>query len=384
MKIRSSILTYLLFFISFSIAFAGGYLVHVQVSRSQQEFSLLKQAYNILENHALEELPEDPAIEYGMIRGMLQAYSDPNTIFVEPVEHELSSDNLEGSFGGIGVRISRDDQANFIIFPFPDSPSEKAGLMEGDQIISVDDLDITPDLDMSTLQASIRGPVGKSVRISIIRPPDEQIYTVHIVRTSISIPSVTWHPLLEEPRVGLIEINIIAASTPDEIQKAVRELQDRGVTHFILDLRDNRGGLLNSGVEITRLFLKEGKILQEQYRGKPIKTYHVTKSGPLAEIPLAVFVNANTASAAEIIAGAIKAQNRATVIGTHTFGKDTIQLVFDLNDGSSLHVTAAKWWIPDLDPLSKGGLEPNILVTGNQSQTEEYIDTAVEVLLQNE
>lgn len=382
MKIKSPILTYITFFISFSVAFSGGYFVHLQISRSQENFSLLNQAFEILKNHALDELPADPALEYGMIRGMLQAYGDPNTIFVEPVEHELNSDNLEGEFGGIGVRFSRDAEENFILFPFPDSPAEKAGLIEGDRIISIDNLEINPDMELNTLLAAIRGPVGKAVTISVIRPADENIYTVRIVRSSISIPSVTWRPVLREPRLGIIEINIIAASTPDEVKRAVDDLQDQGVTYYVLDLRDNRGGLLEAGVDISRLFLKEGIILQEQYRGQPVKTYQVTEIGPLADLPLTVFVNHNTASAAEIIAGALKTQLRATIIGTHTYGKDTIQLVFDLQDGSSLHVTAAKWWIPDLNPLSEGGLQPDISLSDDQ--IDSYIEAAMEVFYKDE
>jgi carboxyl-terminal processing protease len=371
-----------MFFISFSIAFGGGYFVHLQISRSQEDFALLNQAYQILKNHALVELPADPAIEYGMIRGMLQAYGDPNTIFVEPIEHELNSDDLEGGFGGIGVRISRDAEENFILFPFPDSPAEKAGLIEGDRIVSIDDLEIGPDMELNTLLAAIRGPVGKAVKISVLRPGDDRLYTVRIVRTTISIPSVTWRSVQREPRMGLIEINIIAASTPDEIQKAVDDLQDQGVTHFVLDLRDNRGGLLEAGVDISRLFLKEGVILQEQYREQPIKTYEVTKAGSLADLPLAAIVNHHTASAAEIIAGALKAHQRATIIGTHTYGKDSIQLVFDLNDGSSLHVTAAKWWIPDLYPLSEGGLQPDISLSDDQ--IDPYLEAAMEVFFIDE
>ena len=146
-------------------------------------------------------------------------------------------------------------------------------------------------------------------------------------------------------------------------------------------MRGNRGGLLDSGVDIARLFLTEGVVIEEQYRDKEANAYQVNKSGPLAEIPLVLLVNADTASAAEIIAGALQAQGRALIIGTQTFGKDSIQFVFDLEDGSSLHVTAAKWWVPGLAaPVGEGGLQPDILVSEENTETDPFIGSAIQTL----
>jgi carboxyl-terminal processing protease len=229
----------------------------------------------------------------------------------------------------------------------------------------------------------VRGPVGKTVALRLSRPPDYSTVEVTILRKEIAQPSVTWHLEPSQPKVGVVEINIIAASTPGEIEKAVADLQERGATHFILDLRDNGGGLLSAGVDTASLFLEEGVVMQQQYRGKDVETFRVQRPGTLSGIPLAVLVNQNTASAAEIIAGALQAHGRAMLVGTPTFGKDSIQLIFELQDGSSMHVTAAKWWIPGLEkPEDVAGLQPDRLVEGDNPQGEDYIQYAIQALLQ--
>jgi carboxyl-terminal processing protease len=156
---------------------------------------------------------------------------------------------------------------------------------------------------------------------------------------------------------------VIAASTPGEVEKAVNDLWQRQAQAYVLDLRNNFGGLLSAGVDIARLFLMEGVVMEHRYRDQDVEVFQVERPGPFVDLPLAVLVNENTASAAEIIAGALQVHQRAQIIGTPTYGKDTIQLVFELKDGSSLHVTSAQWWIPGLNPpIGESGLQPDIIV----------------------
>jgi carboxyl-terminal processing protease len=194
---------------------------------------------------------------------------------------------------------------------------------------------------------------------------------------------VTWHIAPDNPTIGIINVNIIAESTSEEIQKAVKEMQGKGSHQFILDLRDNGGGLLTAGVDIAKLFLEDGIILQQQYRGEDIDTFVVNSPGQLADLPLILLVNHNTASAAEIVAGALQVFDRALLVGESTFGKDSIQLIFDLQDDSSLHVTAAKWWIPGLSPaLSDNGLQPDIAVIPDDSGEDLVMKAAIQSLLE--
>ncbi len=240
---------------------------------------------------------------------------------------------------------------------------------------------INPEIAMEVIQAAIRGPEGSTVRLEIAHPPTFNAVEIKIKRKSIPLPSVTRLLDPDNPKLGVIRVNAITASTPNEILEGINELQSRGGTHFVLDLRDNGGGLLTTGIETARLFLREGVILQQQYRNKGVETFRVDEPGPLVDVPLAVLVNHGTASAAEIIAGALQAHKRATLIGAPTFGKDTVQLVFDLKDGSSLHVTAGKWWIPDL-PAAEGenGLQPDIILAAEDTNPNSAMVAASQIL----
>jgi len=361
------------------LTFGAGYLFHQQQT-NEASFALLDEARTILINHGLKNPPVDPNLEYGMIRGMLQAYDDPYTIFLEPPQNELQNNRLEGKFGGIGAQLEQDDQGFWTLYPFPNSPAQQAGLLDGDRILYVDDLEITLQTTADELQAALRGPVGQEVRLKVGRLPDYSPRTFNIIRQEIALPSVTWRLAPEEPRLGVLKVNVVAASTTDEIQRAVEDLQQRGATAFVLDLRDNPGGLLDAGVDIARLFLKEGSVMQQQYRGQEVKTFEVEKPGPLADLPLAVLINHGSASAAEIAAGALQAHQRATLIGEPSYGKDSIQLVFTLQDGSSLHVTSAKWWIPGLQkPVGEQGLQPDILIdpAGSAGDSDPYLQAAI-------
>jgi len=366
-----------------ALGFAGGYYYKTFLDLRQEEWPLLAQAYDILERHALEPLPTPPALEYGMIRGMLQAYDDPYTSFVEPVQHELERDTLVGHFGGIGVRLGRDPENYIVMYPFPEGPAAGAGIQDGDRLLQVEDQPVTPETKTEEVQAAVRGPVGRVVRITFGRPPDYIPQERKIKRAEIALPSVTWHLDAGVPSVGVVEINVIAASTPEEVEKAIADLQARGAAAFVLDLRDNFGGLLTAGVETAELFLREGTVIEQQYRGREVETFRLTRPGPLASAPLAVVVNQHTASAAEIIAGALRAHQRALLVGSKTFGKDSIQLVFDLKDGSSLHVTAARWWVPNLTPPIGAGLEPDVPVSPpeDDSGPDPAIQAAIELLL---
>jgi carboxyl-terminal processing protease len=297
----------------------------------------------------------------------------------------LNNDTLSGSYGGIGAQMSRDPEGHFIIHPFPEGPAAESGVLDGDRLVKVDGTVITAEFPMEELIALVRGPEGRTITLTIARPPDYHHLDFNITRADIPLPSVTYHIDILEPRLGVLRVNVIASSTPVEIQDAVQELKTRGATHFVLDLRGNGGGLLKEGVDIARIFLAKGVIIQHQYRGGKVETNSVKRPGPLAKIPLAILVDQNTASAAEIISGALQNQGRAPLIGTNTFGKDSIQLVFELEDKSSLHVTSAKWWVPDLEPpVGDGGLLPDISISSeNNDDSDPFIDAAIQYFFGN-
>jgi carboxyl-terminal processing protease len=384
MTFKRSFLLASLLIITISLSFFSGYLFKGYLNADTGDWPILSEVYEILQEKGLKAMPAKTNLEYGMIRGLLQAYNDPYTIFVEPPQHVLEGNALQGSYGGIGVRLGRDAEGNILLYPFPDGPAAKAGIQEGDHLLAVDKLQITTQTPTDTAEAALRGPVSKNVKITIGRAPSFSPTDYSILRVEIPLPSVTWHLDPGESRLGIIEVNIIASTTPQEIQNAVKDMQSRGATAFALDLRDNYGGLLTAGVDTARLFLKDGIVIQQQYRGKDLETYRVDSPGALSGLSLVVLVNKNTASAAEIIAGALKEQGRAKIIGTSTYGKDTVQLVYDLKDGSSLHVTSAHWWVPGLQPaLAENGLQPDITIDQNDSGPDQDVQAAVKVFFGN-
>ncbi len=383
-----SAVTLLLFailqFLIVGIAFLGGYLFNDWRSGEPifgSRFPLLSEAFKLLKDNAYFDLPNSKALEYGMIKGMLQAYNEPFTVFVEPPQHELQTQQLQGKYGGIGVRIERDTKNYVYLYPTPDSPAAKAGVRDGDRLIKVNDMEITPDKKDEEIQAAVRGPVGQKVRITIGHSPAYTPLEILIERAEVSLPSTSWNMVPNEPGVGIIHIHIVAETTPSEITKAIKSLQQQNANRFIIDIRNNGGGLVDAGVNMARLFLKSGTVIDEQYKGQPVKAFNVTKAGEFANLPIVLLVNQGTASAAEIFAGALQGQKRAQIVGTRTYGKDTIQLVFNLSDGSSLHVTAAHWWVPGMPNRIGGkGLQPDAPVdpSANENQVLEQAVQALE------
>jgi carboxyl-terminal processing protease len=370
---------YALVGIALILAFVTGFVIHDVVDLHAGGFPIFDQAYAIIKDQGYSELPPNPAIEYGMIRGLVNAYGDPFTSFIEPAQHELENDELQGSFGGVGVRLVRTDDGSFLLYPIPDGPAAAAGVQDADELIAVDEVDISPDIKTDEVVAAVRGPVGESVTIKIRRQGASDPLEFSIPRESVPLPSVTWHIAPDNPEVGIVEINLFASSTKDETLNAFEDLEAKGATRYILDLRDNGGGLLDAGVDTARLFLSDGTIIEQQFRGESVEAEQVDRPGPLVEVPLLVLINQNTASAAEILAGSLQNLGRAQIVGHRSFGKDSIQKVFELSDGSSIHVTAARWWLPDNDPtLSETGLEPDIIVDPGDSDNDLVMKAAID------
>jgi carboxyl-terminal processing protease len=379
---RQSFLFTLLVGLVITAAFLTGYWTCDRMD-SPNQFSILQEAHSLLTTYGLATPPAGRALEYGMIRGMLQAYGDPFTSFSEPALAELQSNQLQGNFGGIGANLGRDAEGFHILFPFPDGPAARAGITDGDRILFVDDIQIVPETAVEEIQAAIRGTVGTEVILTLARAPAYLPIKIPVVRAEYATPSVIRYQEPRQPLLGVIKVNMITATTPDEIQAAADELFDRGVTHLALDLRDNFGGFLIEGVEISRLFLQKGVIIVEEHKDQAVINHEVNEPGPLSDIPMVVLINQNTASAAEIIAGAIQANGRAPLIGTPSYGKDKLQVVFQLQDQSRLVITSGRWWIPGKElPRDQQGLQPDFLVDPAIGDPDPSLEKAIEIFFQ--
>ncbi len=355
------------------LAMGVGFFAHRFILQYRGDLGLLRQARDILTDNTILDIPGDPALEHGMIQGMLATLKDPYTYFVPPAEHELQSNQLAGSYGGIGVRIERDIDLVWRLFPLPKSPAGEAGIQDADILTAVGALNITTETEEIALIAAIRGPEGEPVHIEVLRDGVQLVF--EIKREPVPIPSVTWNLVPDYPHIGLVQVQVIASSTAEEIQTAFSELSQAGAQAFILDLRNNGGGLVESGIGIARLFLEEGVIMYQQFKDQDVEIFEATEAGPLSDYPLVLLVNGSTASSAEIMSGALQVHGRALLIGQPTFGKTTIQYVFDLQDDSSIHITSGRWWIPG----QTFPLQPNIPM-GDDPTGVEALRLAVEAL----
>ncbi|MBN1312490.1 MAG: S41 family peptidase [Anaerolineae bacterium] len=367
------------------IAFAAGFLYRdrtLTTPTAQTSFALIQEADELLANHFLYDLPEDSVRVHGAAQGLAASLNDPYTFFIEPRAAEIDSTNLAGKFGGIGAEIAQDEQGQLVITRvYRDSPAEQAGVQANDIIMAVDDMAVdeaAPNMD-ETL-AAIRGEIGTPVVLTLRRR--DTTIDIKIIRAEILIPSTFWQLTETAPQIGYIQIVRFTERSPEEVSQAIKELRAQGAKSYILDLRNNGGGLVDSAVEVAGVFLEGGVILYERNRLAEEKVFNASRGGVAIEEPLVILVNANTASASEILAGAFQDRERATLVGQQTFGKGSVQLILALSDGSSLHVTTAEWYTPDHHRIEEEGLTPDIMIQPVEGSDAE-LTAAVELLSAN-
>ena len=312
------------------------------------------------------EVPSDTVRNYGAIRGALATLNDRWTVFVEPQPRSMERDHLRGEFGGIGVDIALNEQGKIVLTPNPGSPAEQAGVRVGDILVAIDGMTLPDKPDFAEIAPRVRGTAGTIVHISVLR--NGQVLDFTVMRTTIQVPSVEWHILTDTQHasaVGYIAIHQFTERTGDEVRQAIQELRQDGSQAYLIDLRDNGGGVLSAAVDVASHFLDGGVVLIERKRNQPDITFPATTDGSTRAIdePLAVLINGNTASASEIVAGAIQDRQRGKLIGDKSFGKGSVQSIYDLSDGSSAHITSAQWLTPNKRAIDGVGLTPDIEVT---------------------
>lgn len=345
-------------------AFAAGFVFRGRDAAAQgREFLLLQQVQGLLEEHYVQEMPAPSEMEYAAIRGYLGALNDPYTFFIDPPVAQSESDVLAGRYGGIGVEIKRNEAGFIELYPYPDSPAERAGVRSGDVLLDINDGGLNPGDRLDVIAQNLRGEIVEGeetgVTITVLHPDDTEPRTYFILFEEIRVPSVSWRVLMEDETIGYIQLRNFSALTPEEFREAVTQLKSSGVEAIILDLRDNFGGLLQESIWITDEFIDDGVILIEETRdGERITS--AEEGGVITEVPVYVLANQYTASAAEVVVGALKDNDRAVVVGQKTLGKGSVQYIFALADGSSVHITTAIWLTADREPINGVGIEPDI------------------------
>ncbi|MCS6843163.1 MAG: S41 family peptidase [Caldilineales bacterium] len=328
------------------------------------------------------ELPDPKPLTYGAINGVTEALNDPYTELMDAETAAFFNESLEGSFEGIGARVDlAKDGGVLIVEPFEGQPAWNAGLRRNDVIIAVDGRDIT-NLSLREAISLIRGPKGTRVVLTV-RSPGQEPRDVEVVRARIVIPVVTARML--DNNIAYLKLGEFSGPATDQLRKALDQLLANRPVGLILDLRGNPGGYLRTAVDIADEFLPEGTVLIERFKDGEEQVYASTDRGRAEEIPLVVLVNEASASASEIVAGAIQDRQRAILIGAQTFGKGSVQVPHNLSDGSLLRVTTARWFTPNDRQINGEGLLPDIVVPMSDEDIEAgrdpQLDRAVEYLL---
>ncbi|MDB5098828.1 MAG: family peptidase [Cyanobacteria bacterium RYN_339] len=333
----------------------------LKVKAETTSFSTFLQVYDLLKNEYVESKVKDTDLVYGAIRGMLSSLDDPYTRFMDPKAFQGMQDERSGSFGGIGIQIGIKDKQLTVIAPIEDTPAYKAGLKAGDRIIAIDGKQ-TKDMAEAEAVNLIRGPKGSAVKLTIKHDGAANSRVVAITRDNIVTKAVKAEPMKDAPEIGYIRLSTFMSNDGSaEFKAALKKLEkSKGL---IIDLRGNPGGLLPNAIEIGSMFIKEGPIVQLVNRDGEKQYLKATGNVIVrADEPVVVLVDGGSASASEILSGALKDTHRATLIGTKTFGKGLVQTVHALSDGSGVAITTQKYLTAGGHDIHKKGVEPDIKV----------------------
>jgi carboxyl-terminal processing protease len=328
------------------------------------DISLLWSVWRLLQTHYIQaDRLRAPDLVYGATKGLVDAAGDPYTAFMTPKENSDFRESLQGHLQGIGAELALRDNRIVVVAPIKGSPADKAGILPEDVIVEVDGASIEGQT-LTEVVRKIRGQRGTKVALGVERKGSPAMLTITITRDDITVPSVEFEfKQTDSGPVGYIAVNQFGNETLAEMVKALQPMQRTpNVKGLILDLRYNGGGYLTGAVDMASLFLREGKVVSVARRQGEPQRHDVSGNPILPDIPLVILINQGTASAAEIVAGALQDYKRATVVGVTSFGKGTVQEVIDLPGGSSLRVTVAQWLTPNGRNLGKEGVTPDIVV----------------------
>jgi len=345
-------------------------------------FNLFWNVWDIVRKNYADQPVSETELFYGALSGLVDSLGDPYSNFLDPETLEAFQQELEGSFQGIGAEIGIKQDVLTIIAPLPDTPAERAGLQPGDKILAIDQME-TIDMSLDQAVHLIRGPKGTTVTLTIFRDGFEEVKDIDIVRDEIIVKSVTWE--FKDNNIAYIKISHFNADTKTLFKRAISELLEIKSDKIILDLRNNPGGFLETSVDIASFWIEDGVVVSEKERDENIREYQARGAALLKNTRTVILINEGSASASEIVSGALKDYGLATLVGMKTFGKGSVQELIPLDDGSAIKITVAKWLTPNGLDITEEGISPDIEIDFTDEDYENdrdpQLDKAIELLV---
>ena len=348
-------------------------------------FAPFWESWQIVHDSYVDQPVDDLKLMQGAIRGMLASLGDQHTSYMDPHEYTQANSSMEGAYDGIGAWVDSTGDYLAIISPMPGSPAEEAGLKPGDLVIAIDGEDMT-GIDGDLVIRKVLGEAGTNVELTILREGESAPLKFDVTRAHITIPSAEGELL--ENNIGYVHIFTFGANTSIELRSTLEDLLDQGAEALVIDFRNNGGGYLGTAIEVASEFLPKGEVvLYEQY-GDGTRDTHLTTSGGLAvDIPIILLINEGSASASEVVAGAIQDLERGQLVGVTSYGKGSVQNWIPLNDEQgAVRVTIAKWLTPAERTIHDIGLEPDVVVEMTdedfEAERDPQLDKAIELLLE--
>ncbi len=348
-------------------------------------FAPFWEAWQLVHDEFVNQPVDDTKLMQGAIRGMMEALGDKHSSYMSPEEYKQISMPLEGGYEGIGAYVDATGDYLTIVSPMTGSPAETAGLKPGDQITAIDGKDMT-GIDPNIVLQSVLGPSGSSVKLTIHRPDPESTFDVTITRAKIVIP--TYASKMLDHQIAYVALATFGDTTTDDLKKALTELMAQNPKGLILDLRGNGGGYLTTAIEVVSQFIDNGVVMYEQEADGTMNEYKAIPGGLATKIPLVVLVDGGSASASEIVAGAIQDYGRGVLVGTKTYGKGSVQNWVTLeNDQGAVRITVAHWLTPMKRQINGVSLTPDYVVELTDqdiaNKNDAQLNKAIEILLKN-
>lgn len=359
-------------------------VANITDEKSPIDFGIFWEVWDKLKNqHIYGEKTENQKMIYGAVSGLVNSLGDPNTIFFPPADSKKFVEDISGEFGGIGAEIDIRDEQLVIVAPLKSTPAERAGLKGGDKILAINNEPTANLIDVNEAVKKIRGPVGKDVILTILRNGWGKPKDIPITREIIQIPTLEWE--MKDGKIAYIKLYSFNEKASFAFYNAIVEAALQGADGIILDLRNDPGGFLEVAVNLAGWWLDKGAVVTtEEFRSGEKKNFLASGNSALKDAPTVVLVNKGSASASEILAGALRDHLSIKLIGEKTYGKGTVQELQDLKDGSSLKITIAHWRLPKGDIIEKNGLNPDIEIKLKEedfkAKKDPQLDKAIEIL----